>query len=662
MKNKVFHFNSVFKAKESDNGSLKIVGYASTSDKDRVGDVILPDAWTKSDGIGNYQKNPIVLFNHNYDKPIGRVSSINVDDKGLEVEADISDADISTQKLIRDGVLSTFSVGFGIKDADYIRETDGLLIKDVELYEISVVSVPCNQDAVFSLAKSFDSDKEFKTYIKQLVPTAELPAEPSANAQDSADDKAKGAEGADNEEIEMTKEELEKLLKETAAATAKQISDDAKKASDDAKKAEDAKAAEDKEFTIKVTTAAEKLLIDIEDKFSKDNESLKSIVDELKEDLVSKSAEIEAIRNSKVKFGDRGNREDWKKQFEQDIVDSKILGIATGKGWNTKTAQDLIKAVSTTSGVEVSSEDFEQVVSTNLERDIELQLVLAPLFRTLSMTSNTMTMPIMPDAGYAEFVARGGLGDQTAPKGNLDMRSATFGDNAGVDLGERTVTTNKLISTSYLGNETQEDAILPILPLIRESMIRSHARSIEQSLLLGNSAQGVYTSGIYDGLTEMAVDASTNLDDGASGYAATDAVTAKDLFTLRKSMGKYGHRPDDVVYIVSLDAYYNLIEDAEFEDVNLVGSAATKLRGEVGQVYGTRVIVCDEFPAKAADAYNAVCVNVRNYLRPVLRGIRLESQYLVKEQHNVLVATQRVGFIDIIEDAASVASFAYKGA
>ena len=42
-------------------------------------------------------------------------------------------------------------------------------------------------------------------------------------------------------------------------------------------------------------------------------------------------------------------------------------------------------------------------------------------------------------------------------------------------------------------------------------------------------------------------------------------------------MGKYGINPSEVVYIVSQDAYYNLLEDAEFQDANLVGDMATKL-------------------------------------------------------------------------------------
>ena len=44
------------------------------------------------------------------------------------------------------------------------EETDGFEIKDAELFEVSVVSVPANQTAMFSLAKSFDSDQEYQEF------------------------------------------------------------------------------------------------------------------------------------------------------------------------------------------------------------------------------------------------------------------------------------------------------------------------------------------------------------------------------------------------------------------------------------------------------------------------------------------------------------------
>ena len=125
-------------------------------------------------------------------------------------------------------------------------------------------------------------------------------------------------------------------------------------------------------------------------------------------------------------------------------------------------------------------------------------------------------------------------------------------------------------------------------------------------------------------------------------------------------MGKYGVNPNDVVYIVSQSAYFQLLEDAEFQDANLVGDMATKLSGEIGQVFGSRVLMCDEFPAQAANGYGAIAVYARNYVMPRLRGVTIESDYEVANQRRVLVASQRIGFTDLIDGADSKWAYQYK--
>jgi len=368
------------------------------------------------------------------------------------------------------------------------------------------------------------------------------------------------------------------------------------------------------------------------------------------------------IRESKRHFSDRSNSGDWKKEFEADVIDANLAGLATGKGWNNDISKSLMEKVNSMSGVEVSTADFEQVVSTNIERDIQNELVLAPLFREIAMTSANMLIPILPDAGYAEFTASQAASG-SSPKGNLDARSDALGaPYNGVDLQQITLSTQKLVSQSYLGNETEEDAILPILPLIRESMVRSHARGIENAILAGNHADGVYTSGTFDGLLHKITDNSHATSDGAAPFAATDKVTAADLLGMRKNMGKYGVNPNDVVYIVSQDVYFNLLEDIEFQDVQLVGDMATKLSGEIGQVFGSRVILCDEFATKAASKYGAVAVYTRNYVMPRLRGVTIESDYEVANQRRVLVASQRIGFSELISGTPSAWGFTYKPA
>ena len=667
---KIFHWTNTFKTLgEDEDGSVDIKGLASTNAVDRAGDVINHDAWIKKNGLENYKTNPIVLFNHDYNKPIGRATSLEVTENGLEFGAKISKSSGEIKDLIKDGVLGAFSVGFRVKDADYNKETDGYTIKDAELFEVSVVSVPCNQGAMFSVSKSFDSMDEYnewKTHFNnnEAQNTSAPQAEDKTSKQEtkmSNDTKIPEA-NIDLKAFaeEVAKSTAAKIAMQQAETKAKELADAEEKAAQLEVETAEKEAKQDEVKTIVEVgmSGAQQLMNDVEKRVSEKHDDLEKIVNELQTELKDKKSEIEAIRESKRIFGDRQNG-DWKKAFEADIDDAYVMGLATGKGWDTKLAHSTMEKVNAHSGVGVSSADFEQTVSTNIERDIQLELVLAPLFREIQMTSATQIIPILPDAGYAEFTA-----NQTAtgssPHGNLEERGDTYDSTmSGIDLTERTLSTKKLISQSYLGNETEEDAILPILPLIRESIVRAHARGIENALLLGNHADGVYgTSGAaFEGLVTMA---GANKTQSATAFAS-ESLTALDLLKARKNMGKYGMNPADVVYIINTTEYFNLLQDAEFQDVNLVGSDAVKLRGEIGSVYGSKVIVCDEFATPAVSKFYGAAVYAKNYLMPRLRGVTIESDYEVANQRRVLVASQRIGFIDMIDASTSTWALQYKG-
>jgi len=677
MANKLFNLTSTFKTLgEDDDGSINIKGFASTNTKDRAGDIVDHDAWLKG-GLDNFKNNPVILFNHNYDRPIGRATAIGVGEKGLELNARISKSAGDVKELIKDGVLGAFSVGFRVKDADYMSETDGYRIKDAELFEVSVVTVPCNQAATFSVAKSFDNMEEYNKFKQTFSNQAN-----SINSADAVEVEQPQGELSQETEKSMSNDKnitpesfdleafAKKVAEDTATKIAMQQAEQKAKAQAETEKSvaaeaeqkavDLAKQEEQKQVVTSVITGAEKLMSDVETRVNEKHEDLERVVKELEANLVEKSDEIMKMRESKRTFSDRQGNGDWKKAFENDILDAKFAGLATGKGWNTKYSQDLMQKVNTMSGVDVSSADFEQIVSTNVERDIQNELVLAPLFREIQMTSATQILPILPDAGYAEFTANQ-IASGSAPHGNLDPRGDAYdpANGAGIVMAERVLSTKKLISQSFLGNETEEDAIMPILPLIRESMVRSHARGIENALLLGNHADGVYgTSGAaFEGLVTMA---GSNKTQSATAFAS-DSLTALELLAARKNMGKYGLNPSDVIYIVSQRGYYELLEDAEFQDVNLVGDMATKVSGEIGSVFGSKVIVCDEFATPAVSKFHAVAVYARNFVMPRLRGVTIESDYEVASQRTVLVASQRLGFIDLIDGATSKWALQYKG-
>lgn len=134
--------------KSESDGSVVFEGYANKAIVDRGNDMIGKKAWK----LDNYKKNPIVLFNHDHTKPIGKMLDVKATDDGLWVKGKISnskDPDISRiRDLVKEGILNSLSVGMRVHDED--RQNDVNIIKSAELHEISVVAVPMNQDSQFT--------------------------------------------------------------------------------------------------------------------------------------------------------------------------------------------------------------------------------------------------------------------------------------------------------------------------------------------------------------------------------------------------------------------------------------------------------------------------------------------------------------------------------
>jgi HK97 family phage prohead protease len=120
---------------------------------DRYGDVVEPGGWD----LGNFQRHPIALFNHDIDQPIGLWKDVRVERGGLRgrlVLAEGAAPEIDKlAKLVEMGVLKAVSVGFKPLEREPIREGKGVRFKRQELLECSLVTVPANPNAL-QVAKS----------------------------------------------------------------------------------------------------------------------------------------------------------------------------------------------------------------------------------------------------------------------------------------------------------------------------------------------------------------------------------------------------------------------------------------------------------------------------------------------------------------------------
>ena len=184
---------------------VEIEWYASTKDKDRGHDIVDPQAFKNA--LDLYMTNPIVLLQHNMEKPIGVVTEATIDENGLYIKARITQDVDWVISAIKNGVLRAFSIGYKILDSEFLEEetSDGRdyanIIKDLSLFEISVVSVPMN---AYSLMKSMQDCFELKEVAEE---EKEVVAE---NAKTTEDQEEKSADEDEEAESDKDKEEKEK--------------------------------------------------------------------------------------------------------------------------------------------------------------------------------------------------------------------------------------------------------------------------------------------------------------------------------------------------------------------------------------------------------------------------------------------------------------------
>ena len=643
-KSKVLFLNSSFiksTATDGKTANITIEGYASTTDIDRQGDVVPVSVWEK--GIQNYLKNPVILAYHDHSEPVGRMVEHKIDAKGLWIKARISSA-ASVFDLVKDGVLTAFSIGFRIVDAEYNSAAELFVVKELELHEISVVSVPANQNTLFSLSKAFDTAEEFKSFKMQFAPDSE-----SAKGLESSTE----ANSEVKKEWKMDPKQLEQLLADTASKaaeqTAKAIAESQAKALAEKAAADKAEAELDARVKAAVAsistgdTGAERLLAEVEKRLEKAEESSKSVIAGLEASLKEKASEIEAITKSKMSFQEAKDGMSYADK-EKAVMLAKMAGKSVD---GTKTGRQLVEKY----GAHVPSATWELEVSLNLEAEVRRRLVVAPIFRNIAMQTNVMTIPVNPEAGTATWVQNANFG---AVPATLGAAGPSAGGNATHALKEITLNAYKVATNEYTAYEEEEDALLALMPIIRDGMIRRVARAVDKAFLLGAGSGSDPVAGLATLATNSTGNTTTSTP--SASYVATVAA----LRSLRKGLGVWGLDPQEVVYIVNTDTYYNLLEDTTFQTMNQVGTQATLLTGQIGQIGGSPVLVSGEFAAPASGATGIICLNASNFIVGNQRGLRIDTQELVETQRRVMVASLRTGMTKVTTNyGAAVTKLVY---
>jgi HK97 family phage prohead protease len=141
-----------------------VKGYGSVfGNVDSDGDIINRGAYKKTiEENGNRVK---YLYQHDMDKPLGKIVKLGEDDKGLYFEAEIPKTTLGKDviELMKAGVITENSVGILPIQKDNSGEYRQL--NEVKLYEISAVTLAANDQAILLDVKgNYDREKVLKRY------------------------------------------------------------------------------------------------------------------------------------------------------------------------------------------------------------------------------------------------------------------------------------------------------------------------------------------------------------------------------------------------------------------------------------------------------------------------------------------------------------------
>lgn len=150
------------KSKAEDFGTIE--GYFSTYEKtpDSYGDIITDGAFSETLAKRAATGHPFpICFNHDFDKIIGVVDSIEETEKGPYMKGHFLDTDLAqdVRKFVKSGAVYQFSFAYDVlesREPTVDEKANGVInvLTKLDLFEVSVVTVPANQNAVITEVKS----------------------------------------------------------------------------------------------------------------------------------------------------------------------------------------------------------------------------------------------------------------------------------------------------------------------------------------------------------------------------------------------------------------------------------------------------------------------------------------------------------------------------
>ena len=273
----------------------------------------------------------------------------------------------------------------------------------------------------------------------------------------------------------------------------------------------------------------------------------------------------------------------------------------------------------------------------------EIEARVAQIFETFPMPTSPYTPPVL-------------LNDGTAYKGGQDTSDDPAMITASTPgTSNLTFTAVPIVANYPIMDDAQEDAIVPLLSVMKRSIARAIAKGRDDAIINGQLTAALDTGDsisdtdvrkCWDGLRYLT---QSTLKQTGTTWSTTAGLA---LFrALKEDMGVYSLAPEDLAVLANANMINKFRALAEVSTDDKFGSAATIHNGKLTHIDGSEIVPTQHVRenVNTTGIYDGTTVTKTQYLvvhkpsfkRGTRRNFTLETERVVRKQVTYLVATAR---------------------
>lgn len=319
-----------------------------------------------------------------------------------------------------------------------------------------------------------------------------------------------------------------------------------------------------------------------------DLKSLVSDIAEFKSAWSEYSEKDEFLEERKqAMYGDKSEVSDTK------AADAYILGKMLNRGggdiFNTSLGQEVKKDI-------ISDANFRQRFSTGILQELEQELTVSNKFEVFNFSgAANWRIPYSDEDTNRPSVLKPGVKPSSAFAQPGSDNVASF---AQTSIGA-VLLNPSLFQRSYTFSQDEEEtSLIPFIPYLRQQAARSFARYRDETILRGDNSIVTFADpptqnqSPFYGITALAENVAGDALKQFTG-ANGASVSLSNVVAARKTMGKYGINPRDLVLFLNIDSYNDLVDATDVRTVDQYGPGATILTGELARVYNIPVFISE---------------------------------------------------------------------